>query len=201
LRRRAERRRRHHVRLHGQRALSPIRIADARRGGAPRQPQALYRADGGALLSGHGRGRWLQGSGLNHARNARHTTKTPGASRGLRVIPWAGEPARIAGSGDLEVFGGRLSAIGDKLVLNRLAFVERVQASALHGRNVDEYILVAGLRPDEPVTLRRIKPLDGAFLHRRLLSLQSKSTRNVRAALRATTWVFGRSDAIAPIKQ
>src|SRR5205807_9649809 len=90
--------------------------------------------------------------------------KTPGRGRGLRVVTPAGGPA-LVWSSDLEVFGGRLAAIGDKLVLDHLTFVERGQARTLDGGYVDEYILLAGLRPDEPVTLRRIEPLDGALLH------------------------------------
>src|ERR1700683_767853 len=69
-------------------------------------------------------------------------------------------------SGYLEIFGGRLAAIGDELVLDLLAFVEATQPRALHRRNVHEHIFVARGRLDEAIALSRIKPFDGALLHR-----------------------------------
>src|SRR6266540_954092 len=101
--------------------------------------------------------------------------KTPGRGRGLRANAQpesGGDRLR-----DLEVLGGRLPAVGDKLVFDHLTLVERAKARALDGRNMNEYVLVAGLRADEPVTLRRIEPLDGAFCIVGLLGLKSTSTR------------------------
>src|SRR5580704_12777445 len=42
---------------------------------------------------------------------------------------------------------------------------------------MDKYVLVAGHRLDEPITLRRVEPLDGAFLHRLSPGLDIKKTR------------------------
>src|SRR6202167_6163827 len=69
-------------------------------------------------------------------------------------------------SGYLEIFSGGLAAIGDELVLDLLAFVEATQPRALHRRNVHEHIFVAGGRLDEAIAPCRIKPFDGALLHR-----------------------------------
>src|ERR1700724_2068028 len=42
---------------------------------------------------------------------------------------------------------------------------------------MDEHVLIAGHRLDEPITLRRVEPLDGAFLHRLSPALDVKKTR------------------------
>src|ERR1700710_3090910 len=42
---------------------------------------------------------------------------------------------------------------------------------------MDEHVLLAGRRLDEPVTLGRVEPLDGAFLHRLSPGLDIKKTR------------------------
>src|SRR5262249_32012513 len=92
--------------------------------------------------------------------------KPPAQGRGLReqlVGRAAGLPAT---SGHLEVLRRCLAAIGHELVLDSLPFVERAEASALHRGNVDEYVLVPGRRPNEPVAFSWIEPFDGAFLHR-----------------------------------
>src|SRR5262249_53064887 len=103
------------------------------------------------------------------------------------------EPSR-----DFQVLGRGLASIGDELVLDHLALVESIEASAFDGRNVDEYVLVSGRWSDEPVALSRIEPLDGAFVHRRSPSLKSILTRSRNAATRATTRVLESSEAIAP---
>jgi hypothetical protein len=43
---------------------------------------------------------------------------------------------------------------------------------------MDEDVLIADHRLDEPITLRRVKPLDGAFLHRLSPGLDVKKTRH-----------------------
>jgi hypothetical protein len=42
---------------------------------------------------------------------------------------------------------------------------------------MDEHVLIADHRLDEPITLRRVEPLDGAFLHRLSPGLDVKKTR------------------------
>src|SRR5262249_24614545 len=77
-------------------------------------------------------------------------------------------PLRLRPSAHLEILGRGLAvAAGNKFVFDGLAFVEGAEARALNGRDVNEHILVAGRGLDEPVTLRRIEPFDGALLHRR----------------------------------
>src|SRR4051812_26544591 len=49
---------------------------------------------------------------------------------------------------------------------------------------MDEHVLIAGHRLDEPITLGRVEPLDGAFLHRLSPGLDVKKTRS--RDLRAT---------------
>ena len=97
--------------------------------------------------------------------------------RGLSGPFWPG----MAASGDLEVLRGGLAAIGYELVLDVLTFVERAQSRALHGRDVDEHVLISGRRPDEPVALGRVEPFDGALLHGRSPDL-ANSRRHARAA-------------------
>src|SRR5215471_5195110 len=92
-------------------------------------------------------------------------------------------------SGHLEIFRGSSAAVGDQFIFDHLSLVESAETGTLHRRDVNEHVLVAGLGPDEPVTLRRVEPLDGAFLHRRspglLLSVYAHVA--MRAARRATT--------------
>src|SRR6266513_2576088 len=104
----------------------------------------------------------------------------------------------IESSRDLQVLGRGLASIGDELVFDHLTLVEGVEASAFDGRNVDEHVLVSGRWSDEPVALSRIEPLDGAFVHRRSPGLKPILTRGRTAAIRATTRLWGRSEAIAP---
>src|SRR3954466_6732233 len=49
---------------------------------------------------------------------------------------------------------------------------------------MDQHVLIAGHRLDEPITLGRVEPLDGAFLHRLSPGLDVKKTRS--RYLRAT---------------
>ena len=79
-------------------------------------------------------------------------TRTPGNRRGTL--------------GDLEVFRGRLAAVDDEFVLDRLSLVKGAQASPFDGGDMDEYVLVSGRGLDEPIALCGIEPFDGASLHR-----------------------------------
>src|SRR5580698_9103030 len=90
-------------------------------------------------------------------------TKIPGVSRGgghecLRLV--------CASSGNLEIFRGRLAAIFHQVIFHDLVFVEGRKSRTLDRRDMDEDVLVADGRLDEPVTLGRVEPLDGALLHR-----------------------------------
>src|SRR6185437_7067875 len=81
------------------------------------------------------------------------------------------EPGRwimiaCASLGDLEILRGALAAVFHKVVFHDLVFVEGRKSRALDGRDMDEYVLIADGRLDEPVTLGRVEPLDGALLHR-----------------------------------
>src|ERR1700693_4245796 len=69
-------------------------------------------------------------------------------------------------SRDLKMFRGCPAAVGHEFVLDSLTLIERAQASALDGRDMDEDVLVAACRFDEAVALGWIEPFDGALLHR-----------------------------------
>jgi len=85
---------------------------------------------------------------------------------GYRDYAAAGSTGHLAVSGHFEIFRRCPAAIGHEFEFDILAFVERAEASALHRRDVDEDVLVAGRRPDEPVAFSGIEPFDGALLHR-----------------------------------
>src|ERR1700693_2307714 len=55
---------------------------------------------------------------------------------------------------------------------------------------MDEHVLIADRRLDEPITLCRVEPLDGAFLHRLSPGLDIKKTRprTLRATPQAGFW-------------
>src|SRR6266478_2546890 len=78
---------------------------------------------------------------------------------------------------DLQIFCGALAAIFHKVILDNLIFVEGAESGALDRRDMDEHVLIAGHRLDEPITLGRVEPLDGAFLHRLSPGLDVKKTR------------------------
>jgi hypothetical protein len=82
----------------------------------------------------------------------------PGASS-------AGFASGQQGSLDLEVSRGLLAAIGDDLVLELLSFVERAQTRPFDRRDMDEHVLAATLRLNEPVAFLRIEPLHSAESH------------------------------------
>src|SRR5690606_18102586 len=52
-----------------------------------------------------------------------------------------------------------------KLERQLLAFVQRVHAGALDGRDVHEHIVAAVIRLDEAVALGRVEPLHGSSRH------------------------------------
>src|SRR4029077_2277706 len=103
------------------------------------------------------------------------------------------------GSRNFQIFRRGSAAVANKFVLDRLALVERAQASALDGRDVYEHILVAGRGLDEPVALGRIEPLDGALLHRlspKSFQMSAKTrTQHIAcsSAVRATSQILGES--------
>src|SRR6266540_6838035 len=124
--------------------------------------------------------------------------KTPAETGGYGISSVSRACARKMGSSrDFQVLGRGLASIGDELVLDHLALVESVEASAFHSRDVDEDVLISGRWSDEPVALGRIEPLDGALVHRLSPGLKSILTRNRNAATRATTRLLERSEAIA----
>src|SRR5579864_6730166 len=100
-------------------------------------------------------------------------------------------------SRDFEVFRRRSAAVGHEFVLHGLTFIERAQPGALDGRDMDEDVLVAACRFDEPVALGRIEPFDGALLHRlppqslcqRRRELTGRRTA-ADAAIRATSQIL-----------
>src|SRR5438309_935386 len=97
----------------------------------------------------------------------------------------AGCPGLLAASGHLEILRRCLAAIGHELVLNSLALVESAEASALHRRDMNEDVLVAGRWPNEPVAFSWIEPFDGALCIVRLLVSDASSSPNTPASLRS----------------
>src|SRR5262249_11776054 len=75
--------------------------------------------------------------------------------------------SRSSGSllGRLEIDGRRAAALGGDLVVDLLAFVQAVQARALDRADVNEHVLAAVRRLDEPEPLGGIEPLDGTCRH------------------------------------
>src|SRR3954467_7369390 len=91
---------------------------------------------------------------------------------------------RMVVSGNLEVFRRAFSAIFHEVVFDHLILVEGGEPGTLDGGDMDEHVLIAGHRLYEPITLGRVEPLDGAFLHRLSPGLDVKKTRS--RYLRAT---------------
>src|SRR5262249_6999635 len=71
-------------------------------------------------------------------------------------------------STDFEIVRRLLAAIADNFKFDHLPLVERAQAGALDGGDMDEDIFAATLGLNESVALRRIEPLDGTSSHRGL---------------------------------
>src|SRR4051812_34445402 len=93
---------------------------------------------------------------------------------------------RMVVSGNLEVFRRAFSAIFHEVVFDHLILVEGGESGTLDRGDMDEHVLVSLHRLDEPITLGRVEPLDGAFLHRLSPSLDVKKTRPRYHACHAT---------------
>jgi len=78
---------------------------------------------------------------------------------------------------DLEVLGRRFSSIADDLVLDLLALIERTEAGPLHCRYVNEHILPAALRLDEPIAFGRIEPLHRSGRHNHLQDIEQNKPK------------------------
>jgi len=78
--------------------------------------------------------------------------------------------SRLVGEG--EVLGRGLAvASGPKLEAESLPFVEGGESGPFNGRDVDESVVRAIFRLDEPVTLGGVEPLDGTSWHIRFLQM------------------------------
>jgi hypothetical protein len=69
------------------------------------------------------------------------------------------------GSGNLKVGGGKFAAFGHHLVADFLPFVQGGQPGALHGSDMDEYVITAIRRLDETKTLLGIEKFHGTLWH------------------------------------
>src|SRR5260221_13145274 len=67
--------------------------------------------------------------------------------------------------GGLEIHRRRTATLGGDLVVDLLAFVQAVEARRLHRADMDEHVLAAVGRLDEPETLGGIEPLHGTCGH------------------------------------
>src|SRR6185295_12864244 len=101
--------------------------------------------------------------------------RNPPASRGL--IKTCKD--RDSGLGNLEVLRGLFAAILDKVVFNRLVFIEGREPGTLDRGDMDEHVPVATGRLDEPITLGRVEPFNGAFRHRSSPGLDKKRRGHV----------------------
>jgi hypothetical protein len=70
---------------------------------------------------------------------------------------------------NLDILGRRLTAITDNLIFDRLTLIERTEAGTFDSGDMDEHVSAADLGLNESITLRRVKPFDGACSHRGLL--------------------------------
>src|SRR5581483_9571245 len=93
--------------------------------------------------------------------NMRHwilKTTTPGALAGRLA-------SETPVSGVLKIGGGLLAALGDDLVRDALALVDRAHAGALDGGDVHEHVLGAVGRGDEAEALLGVEELHGTCCH------------------------------------
>src|SRR5215471_4419453 len=67
---------------------------------------------------------------------------------------------------DLQVFRRGFAAVFHEVIFHGLIFIEGRESGALDRRDVDEHVLLAGGRLDEPIALGRVEPLDGTLGHR-----------------------------------
>src|SRR5262249_40620912 len=87
----------------------------------------------------------------------------PNVSRRTTIRSLAPRPSStdFARSLDPQVDRGFLAPAALDLIFDALSVVERAEPGALDGRNVDEYVLAAAGRLNEPISLGRIEPLHG----------------------------------------
>ena len=64
--------------------------------------------------------------------------------------------------------------MGQSSLADLLALVETIEAGALNSADVDEHVLPAAVRLDEPETLGAVEPFDRASSHRLCPSCASK---------------------------
>src|SRR5262249_44388528 len=74
-------------------------------------------------------------------------------------------PSLVNRSLDLEIHGRCFSAALFDLILDVLAFIERVQSRALDCGDVNEHVFAATLRLNESIALIRIEPFHRAARH------------------------------------
>src|SRR5215471_16380806 len=86
--------------------------------------------------------------------------------------------------GDLQVFRGGFAAIFHEVILHDLIFIEGGEPGTLDGGDMDEYVLIAAVRLDEPITLGRVEPFDGTLRHRLSPDLDVKKTCHAQRAPR-----------------
>src|SRR5215470_3553957 len=157
-----------------------------------RSPRAFWRSSTGSIRKPCV---WSPKAGQSSQRRISNK-KPPVWGRGLREAGPTG-----FGSRNFQIFRRGSAAVSNKFVLDRLALVERAQASALDGRDVNKHILVAARGLDEPVALGRIEPLDGALLHRlspKSFQMSAKTRSQTLhiaciSTVRATSRILGKS--------
>jgi hypothetical protein len=64
-----------------------------------------------------------------------------------------------------QIFRRFLATVGDDVKRDLGALDQRAEACLLDGRDMDEYVLAAGVRRDEPITLLPVKQLDRTYRH------------------------------------
>src|SRR4051812_37881003 len=93
--------------------------------------------------------------------------KRPCVSHGLLLGLLIRAEGPGSSTGGAQVVRCRLAgtAVGDDLVGELLAFVQRAEAGALNGADVYEHVLAAVVGLDEAEALGRVKPLHGSHAH------------------------------------
>src|SRR3984893_16656947 len=83
----------------------------------------------------------------------------------LRFLASAASARHRTRSLDFNVLRRGFAAVADDFILDLLAFIERAQASALHRRDMNEYVLRAALGLNETVAFGRVDPLHRSGRH------------------------------------
>src|SRR5829696_1969515 len=107
----------------------------------------------------------------------------------MRIAP---EGATVSRSTDFEVFRRFLAAIAHDFVLDHLPFIESAQSRPLDRGDMNENVLAAALRLNEPVAFGRVEPLHSALRHTSLQELTSHHTARAfrcKARLRDSSWI------------